>query len=76
MVKVLLEAGADIEARNSKGATALMVAAINRHDDIFLLLLGAGADSNAKCYVGRTFHMHVALQGDAKLVQPLLQVQI
>ena len=48
VVKLLLEAKADIDAKADNGATALMMAASEGHIDIVKLLLEAKADVNAK----------------------------
>ena len=39
-VKLLLEAGADVHATNSKGASAIDAAAEYGHEDLVMLLLG------------------------------------
>ncbi|MCL4553260.1 MAG: ankyrin repeat domain-containing protein [Candidatus Marsarchaeota archaeon] len=45
--KLLLEHGADMNARNQQGATPLMVAAGNGQEPLVELLLGKGADTGA-----------------------------
>ncbi|XP_020957955.1 caseinolytic peptidase B protein homolog isoform X2 [Sus scrofa] len=45
-VRRLLSQGADVNARHKLGWTALMVAAISRHDSVVQVLLAAGADPN------------------------------
>ena len=47
-VRSLLERGADVEARDPTGATALVAAAYGNHLDVARLLVEAGADVNAK----------------------------
>jgi len=55
VVKVLLENGADIHARNEYGWTALMwAAAMNPNSGVAKALLEAGADVNAKEKDGKT----------------------
>ena len=46
-VKLLLEHGADMNARNQQGATPLMVAAGNGHEPLVEWLLSNGADTRA-----------------------------
>ncbi|KAJ1475513.1 ankyrin repeat protein, partial [Baffinella frigidus] len=43
VVKVLLDAGADVEAKTTVGATPLYVAASNGHAGVVRILLNAGA---------------------------------
>ena len=45
-VKALLEAGADVEAKDNDGETVLMVAAVGGYTDVVRTLLEAGADVN------------------------------
>lgn len=47
-VRRLLAAGASVAARDVNGATALVAAAYGRQTEIAMLLIGAGADVNAK----------------------------
>lgn len=48
VVRLLLEKGADPEAKNSNKWTALHVAAVNGHDAMVRLLLEKGVDVKAK----------------------------
>ena len=48
VVKLLLEAKADIDAKANNGATALIMASSEGHSDIVRLLLEAKADVNAQ----------------------------
>ena len=45
-VRLLIEAGADVNTRRRDGYTALMCAAENGHDDCVEVLIRAGADVN------------------------------
>jgi len=68
-IRVLLAAGADVSARNSFDATALLWAA--RDPAKVALLLGAGANVNAQSRQGRT-PLIVAASGSAESVRLLL----
>ena len=46
VLRLLLEAGADKNAANANGATALMAAALKGHLEVVRLLLEAEADTN------------------------------
>jgi ankyrin repeat protein len=54
MVKLLLEKGANVSARNSKGTTPLHNAVLMNHMSIVELLLAKGADINAVADDGNT----------------------
>ena len=56
VLSLLLEAGADVNARNVDGATALMMAAMHGADSVEVInaLIKAGADVNAKTEEGKT----------------------
>ena len=47
-VKALLDAGADVEAKNANGNFALIFAAQEGHPEVVKLLLNAGADKDAQ----------------------------
>jgi len=57
IVKLLIETGADINAKNNYGSTSLMYASKIGHKKIVLLLIEAGADINAKNNYGYTVLM-------------------
>ena len=52
--KLLLERGVNVEARDSDGNRALMLAAYRGRGEIVTLLLARGADFDAKSEEGRT----------------------
>jgi len=58
---LLIEAGADLEARNSDGETALFRAAAFNRPTILAALLAAGADPDARDDAGRTPFLAAAL---------------
>jgi hypothetical protein len=53
-VRALVQAGADVNARNNDGSTPLIVAAFLCRTDIVQHLLAHGADKNAKDKAGHT----------------------
>jgi ankyrin repeat protein len=67
-----LKQGADINAKNNEGDTALMVAAYKNHREIVEALSAAKADINAKNRYGNTAVMWAALHGRANAVQALI----
>ena len=70
----LLDAGADIQAisRNSLTNSALHAAAAGNHTDVALLLVGRGADVNARDAGGHT-PLHIAAEnGNAAIVKAML----
>jgi len=70
-MKVLLQAGADVNAKNAFDATALMWG-INR-PDMVRLLLARGADVNARSKMGRTpLLLAASYDGNSEVVKLLL----
>lgn len=55
MIRMLLDAGAEVDARDDEGRTALFFAPVSL--DLFRVLLEAGADLNAKAHSGETILM-------------------
>jgi ankyrin repeat protein len=73
IAEVLLNAGAQIEKQDFRGATALFIAAENRQPNIVNLLLTCGANPRHKSTDARTF-LHAAVSGgDANLVKVAMQ---
>jgi ankyrin repeat protein len=72
-VKALLRKGADVNAKDGAGRTALMFAVINMHRETVKALLDCGADVNAGANDGGTALMFAASCGDADIVRALLK---
>jgi ankyrin repeat protein len=73
-VKLLLDAGADVKAANSYGLTAVMKTAnhIPEPSSVLELLVGHGADVNARTQTGRTALAFAAERGNVEAIQVLL----
>jgi len=72
VVKLLIDKGADVNAKTNDGDTALMWAAISGEVDIVKMLLEKGADVNAKNNHGDTALIFAAAQGNVDIVKILL----
>ncbi|KAI9891703.1 MAG: hypothetical protein M1814_002453 [Vezdaea aestivalis] len=72
IIRLLLENGADPEAKDGDGTTALHRAASNGHDAIVKLLLDKGADPEAKDIAGMTVLSQAASNGYEAIVKLLL----
>ena len=64
IVKLLLDAGADANARAQDGITALMLAAMSGNAETVSLLLDAGADASVIDAVGKTAWDYAKELGD------------
>jgi len=71
MVRLLLERGADINAKGNDGRTALYLAASGGHGPTVRLLLDRGADHKAKNKNGLTALDSAVLGGYAGTIQLL-----
>jgi len=71
-VQASLAKGADIEARDHDGDTALHLAAIQAGPAVIAALIAAGADPNALSTDGQTPLFHAAEHGNLPAVQALL----
>jgi uncharacterized protein len=72
-VKKLLKEGADVNAAQGDGMTALHWAALNGDAEIAQMLLYAGANVSAKTRIGGYTPLHLASQiGNANVIAPLL----
>ena len=69
----LLAQGADLEARDSRGYSALMLAAYSGCEDAFAFLLSRGADPESPDAAGNTVLMGAAFKGHLGMVRALLE---
>ena len=70
-VRALLNIGADVNAKNRQGRTALIAAAESGHTNTVKLLLENGADVNAKDIYGETALIRAAKKGHTKIIELL-----
>ncbi len=68
-----LKKGGEVEARDSRGSTPLMLAAYYDQLEVSEILISAGADVNACDQHGNTVLMGVAFKGHVRIVELLLQ---
>jgi hypothetical protein len=73
LAKLLIQKGADVNATDINGETALMAAASGRQTDLVQLLISDGADVNAKDNGGETALMDAVKAGQNDIVQLLIQ---
>jgi len=71
-VRYLLNAGADINAKDEDGVTALSYAADRGHMDIVKILLANNADVNSKSKIGCTPLINAAYMGHVEIVEALI----
>lgn len=72
LLAALVGRGADVNARDARGYTALMLAAYEGCGEAFDWLLANGADPNARDNAGNSVLMGVAFKGHAELARKLL----
>ena len=72
-VRLLLEAGADKEARSKSGGTALMIASAEGHESCVRVLLASGADKDAVNNGGATALTVASENGHDSIVQVLVE---
>ena len=72
LVKILIDAGADVNAKDNTGNTSFTYAIREGSAEIARILIDAGADVNAKNNVGYTALLYAAMNGYTKIVQLLL----
>lgn len=66
-------AGTNLEEKNHRGYSPLMLAVYNGHYDVALLLIEAGADVNSADKGGNSILMGAAFKGHADIVHLLLK---
>ena len=71
-IKKLLENGANVNARNKWGDTALMRSALKGHKEVVEILIENGANINAKNGLMDTTMMYAAANGHVEIVQLLI----
>jgi uncharacterized protein len=69
----LIQRGADVNARDGEGATALIWAAHNQDADLAAKLIAAGADAKLANDYGATAMSEAAANGDAAIIAQLLK---
>ena len=70
----LIKAGADVNAKDDNGMTALIwAAADNSNVEVIKTLINAGANINAKSYYGMTALMVAAEEGNVKAAELLIK---
>ena len=72
-IDALLTAGADINARDQHGQTALMNAATNGQIEVVRLLADRGADLNHRAKYGLTAAMLAVVRGHVDVVRTLVE---
>lgn len=72
IVKLLLDAGVDVDCGDSDESTPLHVAALRRHQDIVAFLLAKGADVNRRDKNGAYALSFAASGGDSAIVRLIL----
>lgn len=72
IVKILIDAGADVNATTEDGQTALMLASQNGHQEIVNILIDAGADVNATAEDGQTALTLASQNGHQEIVNILI----
>jgi ankyrin repeat protein len=70
---MLLDSGADVNARSEDGRTALMLASSDAHLGAVKLLVEQGADVNAKSKDGQTALMRATSRGNEQVGNYLKQ---
>jgi ankyrin repeat protein len=75
VVRLLIEAKADVDTKDNGGQTALMRAAVNGHEEVVRLLIEAKADVDAKDPRGWTALMRAAVERHKAVVRLLIEAE-
>ena len=70
---MLLSKGSDINTKDNKGETALMIAAETHKKEILEMLLSKGADVNIKSDIGETALSKAESRNNSDIVELLIQ---
>lgn len=73
MLEILLEGGADIEAQDEEGRTALIRASACGYEDVVQRMISVGAKIDAKDNYGTTALIHASINGQTATVSSLLK---
>lgn len=73
VMKLLIDAGADVNRNDCKGNTALLISSQQVHGDIVKLLINSGADVNIPDETGNTALMMASEQGNENMIDVLLK---
>ncbi|MBP2664915.1 MAG: Ankyrin repeat (many copies) [Firmicutes bacterium] len=76
IVRQLLDQGADVNARDKAGQTALMMAVCNSHADVVNVLLQRGADITARDSKGNTSISMAKAKNDRRVLEALVQAGV
>jgi len=76
IARALVKAGANVNARNKAGGTALVFSASGGHFETMEFLSGAGADINAADTSGKTALIAAVERGDMQIIQALLRAGV
>lgn len=71
-VRAALDQGANIDARNSAGATPLLIATHHNHVDAAKVLIDAGADVNAKDRIHDSPYLYAGARGHNEILKMTL----
>lgn len=66
----------DVDARDTKGRTALMLAATRGHSIMVQMIIHAGADLEAKQHLGTTALMLASFTGNARIVMQVCAYEV
>ena len=73
--RLLIDKGAQLEAKNTKGLTPLHIAVTQGHIEIVRLLCDRGADIEAQEFLGRRTLHNAVFYGHISVVKELIEVR-